>query len=221
MFHCRKMFRPGYRTCIEQWPNGRMPARWVAPYRRPPAPFIDFTDDLLEEILDRDDSGSAAMFVHHDGHLRAAAAHGAQHFVERHCHRNVGNTTGVGCGHRLIRDDVAEQFLDVNAADHVVGVARMNREASVRPRADDVAQFAGGAVTLVPIDGIGSEVALMTYVRADKFLWASDYIQTLDTPTLYANEVMRATERAGIEPERVAAQHMPLSEWKDVVAAQK
>ena len=39
---------------------------------------------------------------------------------------------------------MAEQFLDVNAANHVVGVARVNREASVRPRADDFAQFAGG-----------------------------------------------------------------------------
>ena len=79
---------------------------------------------------------------------------------------------------------------------------------------------AGGRVRLVPIDGIGSEVALMVYVGADRFLWASDYIQTVDEPSLYAAEVMRAVERAGIEPLRTAAQHVPLSDWATVVAAQ-
>jgi hypothetical protein len=71
-------------------------------------------------------------------------------------------------------------------------------------------------VRLVPIDGIGSEVALMAYVASDKLLWASDYIQTLDTPSLYAAEVLRAAERAGIEPARTAAEHLPLSDWSKV-----
>jgi hypothetical protein len=81
--------------------------------------------------------------------------------------------------------------------------------------------FAGGSVRLVPIDGIGSEVALMAYVAADKFLWASDYIQTLEGPTLYATEVMHAVQRAGLQPERAAAQHLPLTDWAAVVAKQQ
>jgi len=78
----------------------------------------------------------------------------------------------------------------------------------------------GGALHVVPIDGIGSEVALMVYVGAERFLWASDYIQTVKEPSLYAAEVIRAAARAGIEPERVAAEHLPLTTWATVRAAQ-
>src|SRR5262249_41217319 len=85
----------------------------------------------------------------------------------------------------------------------------------------DTIRFAGGTVTVAPIDAIGSEVALMAFVPADKFLWASDYIQTLAEPTQYASEVISAAERIGVAPERVAAQHLPLSEWNAVLAAQK
>lgn len=80
--------------------------------------------------------------------------------------------------------------------------------------------FADGAIRLIPIDGIGSELALMAYVAPAKFVWASDYVQSLDEPTLYAAEVIRAAERAGIEPEHFAAQHVKTSEWKKVQAAQ-
>ena len=80
--------------------------------------------------------------------------------------------------------------------------------------------LAGGRVRVVPIDGIGSEVALMVYLPEEKFLWASDYIQTLDQPTLYAAEVLGAAQRAGFSPERVAAEHLPLTDWKAVQAAQ-
>jgi hypothetical protein len=81
--------------------------------------------------------------------------------------------------------------------------------------------FAGGSVRVLPIDGIGSEVALMAYVADGKFLWASDYIQTVDAPSLYASEVMRAAERAGLKPERTAAQHLPLTDWTAVIAKQQ
>src|SRR5262249_55341338 len=94
--------------------------------------------------------------------------------------------------------------------------ARLRFDAVERP-----ATVGGGAVRLLPIDGIGSEVALVAYVAGDRFLWASDFIQTLDEPTLYASEVLAAVQRAGIQPERTAAEHVPLSDWKDVVAAQK
>ena len=85
---------------------------------------------------------------------------------------------------------------------------------------DQPQDVAGGAIRIAPIDGIGSEVALMAFVKADKFLWASDYIQDLSEPTQYAGEVIRAAERADIHPERAAAEHLRLSEWKTIVAAQ-
>jgi hypothetical protein len=75
-------------------------------------------------------------------------------------------------------------------------------------------------VLLVPIEGIGSELALMAYLPNERFLWASDYIQTVEEPSLYAAEVIRAAERAGIQPERVAAEHVPVTDWKAVRAAQ-
>lgn len=81
--------------------------------------------------------------------------------------------------------------------------------------------LAGGAVRVLPIDGIGSEVALMVYLPNEKFLWASDYIQTLEEPSFYAAEVLRAARRAGIEPERFAAEHVSLSDWKQVRSAQQ
>jgi hypothetical protein len=80
---------------------------------------------------------------------------------------------------------------------------------------------AKGGLRLLPIDGIGSEIALMAYFPEEKFLWASDFIQTLDEPSAYAREVMLAAKRNDIEPERVAAEHLPLSDWKAVQSAQE
>jgi hypothetical protein len=79
-------------------------------------------------------------------------------------------------------------------------------------------KLAGGAVTLHPIDGIGSEVAIMAFVAADRLLWASDYLQTVAEPTAYASEVVAAVRRDRLMPERVAAQHVPLTAWSRVEA---
>lgn len=86
---------------------------------------------------------------------------------------------------------------------------------------DKTHTLAGGAITLHAIDGIGSEVALMGYLTADRFLWASDYIQTLDEPTSYATEVWEAVKRNKLEPNRVAAEHLPLTPWTKIEALQK
>lgn len=99
---------------------------------------------------------------------------------------------------------------------------RRNRgeEVPVRIRSVDAAtDVAGGALRLVPIGGIGSEGALMVWVPGQRFLWAGDYIQTLDHSSLYAGEVIRAAREAGIQPERAAAQHLPLTQWSQVVKA--
>lgn len=76
--------------------------------------------------------------------------------------------------------------------------------------------LADGAISLHPIDGIGSEVALMGFIAADRFLWASDYIQTSAEPTLYTSEVWRAAQRDGLHPALTAAEHLPLTRWAKI-----
>ncbi|HLJ87267.1 MAG TPA: hypothetical protein VKZ53_10615 [Candidatus Angelobacter sp.] len=79
---------------------------------------------------------------------------------------------------------------------------------------DSPQQFAGGAITMIPIDGIGSEVALAAFVAADRFLWASDYIQDTSAPAAYTTDVWNAVQRAGFKPERFAAEHVALNQWE-------
>ena len=83
------------------------------------------------------------------------------------------------------------------------------------PVTDSLA-LAGGKLRLYAIDGLGGEGAVMAYVEGDRFLWAGDYVQTVQQPSTYATDVWRAAERAGIRPTRVAAQHLPLTQWSTV-----
>lgn len=78
--------------------------------------------------------------------------------------------------------------------------------------------LAAGALQVIPIDGIGSEGALVVYVGDADLLWASDYIQTVSQPSLYALEVWRAVRRAGVEPSRAVAQHLDPTPWSVVDA---
>src|SRR5215472_2270934 len=82
-------------------------------------------------------------------------------------------------------------------------------------------ELAGGALTLHPIDGIGSEGALMAFMPSDRFLWASDFIQTVAEPSQYASEVWKAVQRDGLRPERTAAEHLNLTPWSKIEELQK
>jgi hypothetical protein len=91
---------------------------------------------------------------------------------------------------------------------------RRRQNAAFRFRGvDDSLALAGGDVLLFPIDGAASEVALAAFVRRDRFLWASDFIQDVTAPTQYLDDVVAAVTRARVSPARVAAQHAPLSDW--------
>ena len=81
---------------------------------------------------------------------------------------------------------------------------------------DKSLDLAGGALRLFAIDGIGSEGALMAWIPASRFLWASDYIQNTRVPALYTSEVCAAVRRVGIAPEMVVAQHITLTPWAAV-----
>jgi hypothetical protein len=74
-------------------------------------------------------------------------------------------------------------------------------------------ELADGALTLHPIDGIGSEGALMAFIPSDRFLWASGFIQAVDEPSQYASEVWKAVRCDALRPERTAAEHLNLTPW--------
>ncbi|MDB4913855.1 MAG: beta-lactamase protein [Gemmatimonadetes bacterium] len=95
-------------------------------------------------------------------------------------------------------------------------LARQRRPAfAFRPVSGGIA-IGAGAVRVVPIDGIGSEGALMVYLPRERFLYASDYVQgggPTSFTAVYAREVVAAARRAGLMPERFAAMHTPLTAW--------
>jgi len=79
--------------------------------------------------------------------------------------------------------------------------------------------LAGGAIQLRPIDGAGSEGAIIAFFPSERFLYAGDYIQGGGPDSFsatYAREVAAAVRRAAFTPERFAAMHLPLSDWSSL-----
>jgi hypothetical protein len=79
--------------------------------------------------------------------------------------------------------------------------------------------LAGGAVQVRPIDGVGSEGALLVYLPGERFLYAGDYIQPGGPDSFsatYAREVEAAVRRAAFTPERFAAMHVGLTNWNSL-----
>jgi hypothetical protein len=126
--------------------------------------------------------------------------------------------------HRMSRDFL-QRVVDRRWAEAPDTYERRRGERPLRLTAVDsgVRALAGGAVQVAPIDGVGSEGALLVYFPAERFLWASDYVQDLRGPSLYVSEVVAAARRAGFRPERVAAQHVPVTPWEtlEALAAQR
>ena len=85
----------------------------------------------------------------------------------------------------------------------------------------DSLRLGGGDITLFAIDGVASEAALAAFLAPDRFLWASDYVQTLSGPTQYLDETLAAVERMHVSPLRVAAEHLRLSSWEDARRVQQ
>jgi hypothetical protein len=98
------------------------------------------------------------------------------------------------------------------------------RRASIRPTLNartlrDSLRLASGALVVHAIRGVSSEGAILVSIPGDKFVWAGDYVQQTARPTQYAREVVRTLTALGISPDRIAAQHLPLTEWSAVVKA--
>lgn len=124
----------------------------------------------------------------------------------------------VASGATIVSHRASRSFLETvlarrwTAAPDRLERSRPRAQLHFRPVTDSL-HLAGGAVVLYPIDGIASESALMGFVRGDRFLWASDYMQSLSEATQYGREVRTAARRVGIAPDRLAAEHLPLSDW--------
>jgi len=97
------------------------------------------------------------------------------------------------------------------------------RRAGITPHVrgvDDSLRLAGEDITLFAIDGVASEAALAAFLAPDRFLWASDYVQTLAAPTQYLDETSAAVDRMHLVPLRVGAEHLRLSSWEDAKRVQ-
>lgn len=95
-------------------------------------------------------------------------------------------------------------------------ISREGGPAKEVAKGERVTELGGGAIQLTAIDGIGSEVALIAFLPGDKLLWGSDYVQTVEQPTSYADEVWAAAKREGFEPDRVVAEHLQVTEWAKI-----
>ena len=94
---------------------------------------VDLADQLLDEVLERDDARGAAVLVHHDGqvrlfrpHLRQGGQHGLAPRQELHLPQDVAHQERGAFG------DGAEQVAGVHEADHVVVGVLVHREPGVR-----------------------------------------------------------------------------------------
>ncbi|MFL5787239.1 MAG: hypothetical protein ACJ748_04240 [Flavisolibacter sp.] len=79
-------------------------------------------------------------------------------------------------------------------------------------------------ILIAPIDGIGSEGALMCYLTKENFLWASDYIQNVEDisrSSSYTYEIIKAVKRIAVDPLLVGAEHIPLTPWTKIISNNK
>lgn len=137
----------------------------------------------------------------------------------------AGVRTWVAMGARVVAHRSAQAFLTrvVNRCWTESPDLLERRRAAVRFKltpVGDSLSLAGGRLRLYPINGIGSEGSLMTWMAGERFLYPGDYVQGLTGPSMaYAAEVLAATHRVNIAPERFAAMHMGLTGWNQLLAA--
>ena len=94
--------------------------------------ILDVADDLLEDVLDRDQAGHAAVFVHDHRDVVAVGAEVAQQHVERLALRDEDRRPQAGADVEVGFGVVAQQVLREKDADHVVAAAIDDREPGMR-----------------------------------------------------------------------------------------
>ena len=121
--------------------------------------------------------------------------------------------------HRMSADPL-RQVIDRSWRDSTDLLERRRGQVKYRFRPiDQPTDLAGGALRVVPLQGVGSEGGLGAWIPGEKFWWAGDYVQLLDQPTLYGREMIGTVRAAGATPERFGAQHVGLAEWARLLKA--
>ena len=129
----------------------------------------------------------------------------------------------VASGATIISREMSRSFLERVVARHWAKPDKLESQRRPLRFVPVNRSLTRSGISLYAIDGAGSEGALMAYLPDDGLLWASDFVQTLDAPTLYTAEVFTAACRYGLTPTRVVAEHHPVAEWStlaDVVRRQ-
>ena len=128
----------------------------------------------------------------------------------------------VSKGANIISHEISEDFLGkvINRKwDRSPDELEKNRDEvsfSFQGIKNDI-KIGDGNVRIIPIKGISTEGALMVYIEDQRFLWAGDYIQTLRKPTSYLMNVWGTIDKSKeVMPLKVAAQHLPLTDWSAV-----
>ena len=135
--------------------EGPAPVAALADARAEPVVLVgDVADDLLDDVLERDDARVAAVLVEHDGHLEAVMAQQRQQRVEPQAvghHGRLDHDVPDAGGGPLVQRH-RDRVLDVHRADDgVLGVEdREAGEPGLARQVDD----GGGTVALV--DGRGA-----------------------------------------------------------------
>ena len=81
----------------------------------------------------------------------------------------------------------------------------------------DSLRLAGGVVTVHSMRGTSTEGAVGVWIGPDRFFWAGDYVQgTLTSP--YQRDVVATIRALRLTPNKVGAQHVPLSDWSALSA---
>ena len=91
---------------------------------------LDFTHDLLDEILDGEEPVGAAELVDHQRHVRARAAHIEQHVEHRQGRRDENDAAkNIPQIELLGGAPVGQHVLDVDHADHIIERLAIDRVA--------------------------------------------------------------------------------------------
>jgi len=108
----------------------------------------DVTDDLLREVLERDDPGGPAVLVDDDGHLQAGLTQAGEQgvAVERLGHRGHALHQVTQHGRVALGDRHAEGLLDVHHAEHGVEVTFVDGEAGEPAAAGERDEIGDGVV---------------------------------------------------------------------------
>ena len=130
--------------------SDQLPSRRCRARRAEPVVLVgDVADDLLDDVLERDDAGVAAVLVEDDGHLEAVLPQQRQQRVEP---QRVGDDDRLGHdvldpGGRPLGHRQRHRVLDVHGADHVV-VGVEHREPGVAGLAGQLDHRRGPVVLL-------------------------------------------------------------------------